>query len=116
MLTVPLHRSMLLFDVIDVLGVGGKIPAGGWQFILTSILANVPMYTLTPRFIISMRELYARDVQCDHMSGIDTGFGLSTSCGHDVGGTGMVFADIGQNEGMDGVEEIPMEAAIARLA
>ncbi|KAF8552966.1 hypothetical protein OG21DRAFT_1485804 [Imleria badia] len=65
------------------------------------------MFTLIPRFIISIRELYARDVQGRRGEGIDTGFGLSSSC-RDAGGTAIVFADVEQNE-LDGVEETPME-------
>ncbi|KAF8553916.1 hypothetical protein OG21DRAFT_1509561 [Imleria badia] len=57
---------------------------------------------------MSIRELYARDVQCRRGGGIDTGFGLSLS-GRGAGGTGIVFADVEQNEGSEDVEEIPME-------
>lgn len=43
---------------------------------------------------------------------MDNEFGLTSVSGHGVGGTAMVFADVGQNEeGLEGLEqdgEIPM--------
>lgn len=64
------------------------------------MLAYVPMYTLTPRFILSIRELYARDVQGRRGEGIDNGFGLlSTDRG--AVGTAMVFADVEPNEELE---------------
>lgn len=71
------------------------------------ILEYVPIYTLTPRFILSVRELYARDVR-GRREGIDTGFGLSIS-----GATTMEFAD-GQRESSEDVEEIMMRAGTTR--
>lgn len=69
------------------------------------------MYTLTPRFIMSMRELYARDAQGGRGGGIDTGFGLSTFSADGADETAMVFADVEQNREMDDIEEILMEVA-----
>jgi hypothetical protein len=64
------------------------------------VLAYVPMYALTPRLILNIRELYARDVQGRRGEGIDTGFGLlSTRGGAD--GTTMVFANVEPNEGLE---------------
>ena len=60
------------------------------------ILEYVPMFTLSPRFILSIRELYARDVQGRRGEGIDTGFGLSSVRG--AGNSAIVFADVEQNE------------------
>ncbi|KAG9309465.1 hypothetical protein JVU11DRAFT_10434 [Chiua virens] len=65
-------------NLIDLLGNTGRIPGSGWQYIFTCILADVPAYTLTPRFIISLREMYANDVQGRSSCGIDSGLGLST--------------------------------------
>ena len=72
---------------------------------LLGILEVVPLFTLTPRFIISIRELYTRDVQYRHGEGIDTGFGLTS--GHGVVETAIVFAGAGQNEGPESIEEVP---------
>jgi len=60
--------------------------------IIISILAFIPMFALTPRFIISVRKLYVRE----RREGFDTGFGLLTLSGGP--GTAMVFADVEQNE------------------
>ena len=61
------------------------------------------MYTLTPRFILSIRELYARDVQGRRGEGIDTAFGLlSTDRG--AAGTAMLFADVEPNEGLEEID------------
>ena len=72
---------------------------------LLNILEVVPLFTLTPRFIISIRELYARDVQCRRGEGIDTGFGLTS--GRGAVEAEVVFAGAGQNEGTEDIEEIP---------
>ena len=100
-------HSIYLYNIVNVLAAAGGSPTGGWQLVL-NVLETVPLYTLTPRFILSIREMYARDVQGRRGSGIDTGFGLS-SPGCDAGGTAIVFADVEQNERSEGVEEIPME-------
>ena len=93
------------------MGTEGDLPSGGWGFIVLTLLANVPMYTLTPRFILSMRELYACDVQNGLVGGIDSKFGLSTMS---AGGT-MVFAHRENwNEDAEDGEAIPMEVGTAR--
>jgi hypothetical protein len=101
-------HSIFVFSLIDLLGFLGKLPTSGWQAILLFLLAYVPLFTLVPRFIVSIREMYARDVHRGRGDGIDTGFGLMSS-GCNAGGTAIVFADVGQNEGLEDVEEIPME-------
>lgn len=106
-------HSIFLFSLINVLGVSGKLPADGWQAILLFLLAYVPLFTLIPRFIISIREMYASDTRGGRGDGIDTGFGLM-SFGRDAGGTAIVFADVGQNEGLEDVEGIPMEVGTIR--
>ena len=70
-----------------------------------TVMRYVPIFTLTPRFIMSLRELYARDVQGRRGGGIDTGFGLSSSsCG--AGRMAVMIADL---ERLEDTEEIPME-------
>ena len=80
---------------------------------LLGILQVVPLFTLTPRFIISIRELYARDVQCRRGDGIDTGFGLTSSRG--AVETVIVFAGAGQNGGLEDNEEVPREVRTTQL-
>ena len=67
------------------------------------------MFTLSPRFILSIRELYARDVQGRRGEGIDTGFGLSS--GRGAGRSAFAFADVEQNEGSEDIEEVPRGVA-----
>jgi len=64
------------------------------------ILQYVPMYILTPRFMLSIRELYARDVQGRRGEGIDTGFGLLSS-GRGAVETAIMFKDVEPNEGLE---------------
>jgi hypothetical protein len=107
------RHSFFLFTLMNVLAATGKLGSALWQLILSAIVEFVPIYTLTPRFIMSVRELYARDVQGGRGVGIDTGFGLSSS-GRGTGGTGIVFADVEQNEELEDEGEIPMEVGTTR--
>lgn len=68
----------------------------------------MPVFTLTPRFILSLRALYACDVRNRCGSGIDTGFGLSESLFNaGMGLTAIAFAE--QDEEAQGGEEKQME-------
>lgn len=73
------------------------------------------MFTLTPRFILSVRALYARDLRSRSGCGIDTGFGLSSICHSEVGGTAMVFADAGRDDEVQRDEEMSMEVGDEQL-
>ena len=73
------------------------------------------MFTLSPRFILSIRELYAHDVEGRRGEGIDTGFGLSASSRSAVGMV-LMFADVEQNASEEDVEEIPMRVGTNQLA
>jgi len=98
-----------MFSLINLLVSFGKLSLKQlWQADLTFILQLVPIFTLTSRFIISIRELYAHDVRGTRGEGIDTGFGLP-SHGGSAGGTVVMFAGFGRDEGAEGTEEIPME-------
>ncbi|KAF8554411.1 hypothetical protein OG21DRAFT_1508951, partial [Imleria badia] len=97
--------AVFLFALIDLLSTLGYLATEGWPL---AVRCTMPMYTLTPRFIMSIRELYAQDGQGRRGGGIDTGFGLSLP-GHDEVGTAIVFADVEQNEGSVDIEEIPVE-------
>ena len=94
--------------MVNILGLLGKIPEGRVVIVLGSS-TNVPPHTLTPRFIMNIRELYALDTQghCD----IDTGFGLSASgAGRGAGGTATIgtiaFVEGGEIGGSNDGEEI----------
>jgi hypothetical protein len=99
----------LLYDVLNVLAATVITSSVAWQY----LLVYVPMFTLTPRFILSIRRLYARDVHGRRGEGIDTGFGLSSS-GRGAAGGSIVFADVEQNEDLEGIEEIRMEDRTAQ--
>lgn len=90
----------------------GIYPTSGWELIVTSLIELIPLFTLTPRFIISIRALYARDLQGRRGEGIDTGFGLSS--GRNVRST-LVFADVEQNGEMEDIEEVPGEGEMIEL-
>ncbi|KAF8135064.1 hypothetical protein EV363DRAFT_1257036 [Boletus edulis] len=90
--------AIFLFNLVNVLYLFGKAPTGGWQLLVLLALEFVPIYTLTPRFILSMREMYARDTR--RSEGIDTAFGLSLS------EATMTFAVAGQNGRSEEIEEI----------
>ncbi|KAN0081320.1 hypothetical protein V8E55_008944 [Tylopilus felleus] len=107
-LTATLLDSIQVFNLVLVLSTLGKLPTEGAGWIIATILQYVPLFTFTPRFVISMRELYARDTQ-GRVSGVDNAFGLSALSGRDTFGT-MVFAEVEQeqNEGT-AAEEVPVE-------
>lgn len=75
--------------------------------ILLIILNYVPVFTLTPRFIMSLRALYAHDVRGRYGEGIDTGFGFSaSSCDTRGTVTPIVFVDIEEDTELGDVEEV----------
>ncbi|KAF8126741.1 hypothetical protein EV363DRAFT_1401554 [Boletus edulis] len=80
-----------------------------WLSAVLRVGSNVPVFTLPPRFILSIRALYARDLRDRRGYGIDTGFGISSLGNSSVGGTAIVFADMEGSEGSQQDEEIRME-------
>jgi len=64
----------------------------------------VPAYTLTPRFILSTRELHAHSIQIGHSCRVDSGFGQSGRSG----ATTMAFGDSIANMELEEVEEVPL--------
>jgi len=103
--------AIFLFNLVNVLYIFGKAPTGGWQLLLLVALEYVPIYTLTPRFILNMREMYARNTQ--KFEGIDTAFGLSV-----VSGATMEFAAAGQDRYSEDIDigEIPREVEATKDA
>lgn len=74
-------------------------------------MSYISLCTLFPRFIINIRELYARDSEGYQGKGIDTAFGIV----HDVGGTtdlggDIIFAGVGPGEESEESEVIRLEA------
>ena len=86
-----------------------------WTLFL-NIFVYVTLCPIMPRFIISMRELYDRDL-CGRWQGIDTGFGVFShpAASQNAAMSAIAFADVtpGQDEltdaGVDKSEPIQLE-------
>ena len=102
---------MLTYAVINVLYYAANVPLNGWPITLLATMEYIPAFTLVPRFILSLRELYACDLQGKRGNDIDTAFGFTSAFGHgtSTATTTIVFADTGRNEGSEQGEEIAME-------
>lgn len=92
-------NSTLLFGLVNLQSHTIPLTSGTWWYSMLSVVSCVPVFTLTSRFILNMRALYARDVRNRGGSEIDTGFGLSSLSNPGVGGTAIVFADAGLDDG-----------------
>ena len=90
-----------------MLGILGIIPQG-WVTQVLMAATNVPLYTLAPRFVMNVRELYALDTEgrCDR--DIDTGFGLPSGTGRGVGGSTTMATIAFAEEGLENGEDIVM--------
>ena len=102
-------NSILTFALVNVLMFTGNVSMDGWRVILLATIQYLPAFTLVPRFILSLRKLYARDLQGRRGSEIDTAFGLTSASGRGAVASAIMFADAGQNEGLEQGDEIQME-------
>lgn len=97
-----------MFNIMNLL-VGFGMPLTRAGQATAAIVEYLPVCTLTPRFILSVRELYARDLE-GRSFGMDTGFGLSSLSGAGASRTTLVFVGSGQDEeAIEQDEDIPME-------
>ena len=80
----------------------GYIPPG-WVADVPSVLMTL-QFTLTPRFVINIQELYMLDTQGRRGRNIDSGFGLSSGAGYGMGRT-TIIGTIAFAEG-DGIGEL----------
>ncbi|KAF8452681.1 hypothetical protein L210DRAFT_3519359, partial [Boletus edulis BED1] len=87
--------AVFLNALINLLFFAAKVPLPVWGALPVGILENVPVFTLTPRFILSLRALYAREGQG---RGIDSEFGFTSVDVRSVGGIAFARADAGQSE------------------
>ena len=101
--------SILTYALIDVLFFTRNLSANRWSGALLAMMAYIPPYTLVPRFILSLRKLYARDLRGRRGTDIDTAFGLTSAPNHGAVTSAIMFADAGHNEGLEQSEEIQME-------
>lgn len=101
-------HSILTFAVVDVLIYTKSASTDGWWIVLLGILEAIPPYTLVPRLILSLRKLYARDLQ-GRQSGFDgdTAFGSTLTSSHSSSASAIIFADVGWHSEFG--EEIEME-------
>ena len=103
-------NSILIYAVLNVLQYTARIPSDGWWILLTMLPQFIPTFIIVPRFILSLRELYACDIQGQRENDTDTAFGLtSASSQHAAAASAIMFAEAGQNEGEGQGEEIMME-------
>jgi len=102
---------MLSWNLMNVLELypWGKVLKVGPQSVVPTILHVVPLSTLIPRFVLNMRELYARSVRGGHT--IDTGFGFSTLGSHGVICSSIAFADFGEEE-KEGLEHSELDVSM----
>ena len=68
------------------------------------MLQQIPLFTLVPRFILSLRELYARDLQGRSGSRSNTAFSLKPGSGNDATIITIAFARVEDEEDVDGIE------------
>lgn len=95
---------------------GPKSPTSEGQIILVGVMKAIPVFILAPRFILSLRQLYARDVQSRRGADIDTAFGLTSVSIYGDLGSAVVLTDAGQHERLEQDSEgIPLEEWQARL-
>ena len=101
-------NSMLMYSIINLTFYIAYLSLDGW-WILLMLAEWIPIFTLVPRFILNLRELYARDLQGRRGSDIDTAFGLTSASSHGPVASAIMFAEGAQNEGEEQGEEIQME-------
>ena len=104
-LTAPSRDSVLLRDLILVLSFTNVI-ASGWSIAVPFALLGIANTTLTPRFILNIRELHSRDVRGGN-GNIDNGFGFSTLSAHVGAVSDIAFAE-GQNPESEQGDDIPV--------
>ena len=109
-------HSILACALINMLINTGSFPTDGGWIILIGTIESIPPFTLVPQFILGLRKLYASDLRGRRGSDIDTAFGFTSAPSHGVVASAIMFADAGQNEGLEQGEEIQMEEREVRNA
>ena len=95
---------MLLRDLIVVLNFTNI--ASGWGIAIPFALLGIANITLSPRFILNIRELHSRDVRGGN-GNIDSGFGFSTLSAQVGAVSDIAFAE-GQNPESEQGDDIPI--------
>ena len=105
-------NRVLMYVIVNVML---YIPGDGWELVLM-VAQTIPIFTLVPRFILNLRELYARDLKGRRGCDIDSAFGLMSASSNGTVASAIVFADAGQNEREGQDEEIQVEESEIRSA
>lgn len=96
--------STVLNTLIAVLNILDAFPQGGVGEVIAAV-TSIPLYNMTSRFVMNIRELYALDSAGRLVRDIDVGFGLSSEGGRDVGGSttigSIAFAEVGGSGGLE---------------
>jgi len=97
--------AILLWNLMSTLYIFGTISTvGPKQSVPLFLVAYIPIPTLTPRFILSIREMYARSIYGGTGHWIDSGFGLAALSSFGVSRSSIVFAGGGEREGGLGLD------------
>jgi len=93
--------AILMWSIVNVL-YDFQSQVTSQQGVALYFLGYAPVCTLTPRFILSMRELYARSVSGGRGHGIDSGFGMAPLSNHRVSlaNSSIIFPGGGELEGL----------------
>ena len=92
----PQTDRNVFYNTHDVIVNGSTISATSTIYL--ALFSSIAICTIMPRFIISIRELYDREVRRD-WQGIDSGFGLlSRSTGGRMS-TGITYTEVVQGQG-----------------
>ncbi|KAF8558596.1 hypothetical protein OG21DRAFT_1481290 [Imleria badia] len=111
--------AVLLFGIFNILIFAGKIPLTGWQLIPIGFFNYVPVFTLVPRFIVSVRALHARELRCEphYATTVPGSRSVPGSGGRGTSsGTSIMFAGLREEDGFAQDEEIHMEERGKRRA
>lgn len=100
---------ILIYVLTDLLSMTAIHLTPGLPVTLHLMVEYVPAITLVPRFVLSLRELYAQDLQGRCGSDIDTAFGLTSAVSRGAAASTIMFANGGQHEALEQGEEIQME-------
>lgn len=115
-------NSMSLYLLIGMLTALAKIALDDdWWRVLSGTVQYVPAFMVTPRLILSLRQLYARDLQGRRGDDIDTAFGLTSTADYGAVTSGLTFVNAGQEDsgefgGEAQGEEIQLEERVSRVA
>lgn len=110
-------NSVLSFSLICMLTTMVNISSSDqWWTVVAVTVEYIPAFTLTPRFILSLRELDARVRRSRDGSDIDTAFGLTSTFYRGAVADAIMFADSGGTDSEEQGEEIQMEGGKIRSA